>query len=186
MRRREIHVSRLRESPSPSSLREPTSPAERERWSCGALAAAIVIALIAGTSPTHSQPSSRMPQAFLLGAWTGGLFPTPSQLSAEQCLAQPTVIFTRDVVMRATLIDAFYVQRLVETARGTGNGVDFQFSTAAAPAAAAGLPDFTGGGNLGFGCESVDVLHVQRITPNQIRFPGCKDFPFPLIRCPGG
>jgi hypothetical protein len=144
-----------------------------------------VVALAAGTSPTHSQPSSRPPQAFLLGAWTGGLFPAPSALSAEQCLAQPTVIFTRDVVMRATLTDAFYVQRLIETARGTGNGVDFQFSPSAAPAAAPGLPGFTGGGATGFGCDSIDVLHVQRVTANQIRFPGCSDFPFPLVRCPG-
>ncbi len=145
-----------------------------------------VAALVAGTAPSHSQPSGGAPQAFLLGAWTGGLFPTPTLLSAAQCLAQPTVIFTRDVVMRATYTDAFYIQRLIETARGTGSGVDFRFSSAPAPAAASGLPGFTGGGDGGFGCESADVLHVQRITANQIRFPGCSDFPFPLVRCPGG
>ena len=145
-----------------------------------------VVALVAGIAPVRSQQSTGVPQAFLLGAWSGGLFPAPSSLSAAQCLAQPTVIFTRDVVMRATYTDAFYVQRLIETARGTGTGVDFQFSTAAAPAAAPGLPSFTGGGEVGFGCESANELHVQRITPNQIRFPGCKDFPFPLVRCPGG
>lgn len=152
------------------------------RWGPFAI---IALALIAGVSPSGAQPSRQEPQAFLLGAWTGGLFPPPAVLSATQCLAQPSVIFTRDVVMRATYTDEFYVQRLVETARGTGNGVDFRFSAAAAPAAA-GLPAFTGGGTTGFGCDSADVLHVQRITENQIRFPGCSDFPFPLVRCPGG
>jgi hypothetical protein len=145
-----------------------------------------VVALVAGTSHARSQQSTGVPQAFLLGAWSGGLFPAPSQLSPAQCLAQPTVIFTRDLVMRATLTDAFYIQRLIETARGTGTGVDFEFSSAAAPAAAPGLPGFTGGGEVGFGCESANELHVQRITPNEIRFPGCRDFPFPLVRCPGG
>jgi len=149
-------------------------------------AMSLLSAVVAGTSPTYSQRSGAPPQAFLLGAWTGGLFPAPSVLSAQQCLAQPTVIFTQDVVMRATYTDAFYVQRLIETARGTGNGVDFQFSPSASPAAAAGLPGFTGGDTTGFGCDSTDVLHVQRITANQIRFPGCRDFPFPLVRCPGG
>jgi hypothetical protein len=147
---------------------------------------AVVVALLATASPTQSQQSTGMPQAFLLGAWTGGLFPAPTLVSAEQCLAQPTVIFTRDVVMRATLTDVFYIQRQVDTARGTGNGVDFRFVTTAAQAAAPGLPGFTGSGAGGFGCESADLLHVQRITPNQIRFPGCTDFPFPLVRCPGG
>jgi len=164
----------MRAAPSPN-------PSRKARGI--SIAISLMVAVTTSTSPVHSQPAP--PQAFLLGAWTGGLFPAPSALSAAQCLAQPTVIFTRDVVMRATYTDAFYVQRLIETARGTGNGVDFQFSPSASPAAAPGLPDFTGGGTTGFGCGSTDVLHVQRITPNQIRFPGCTDFPFPLVRCPG-
>jgi hypothetical protein len=165
----------MRAAPSPN-------PSRKGRGLSVALS--VMIAVIAGTSPTHPQQAGG-PESFLLGAWTGGLFPAPTVLSAEQCLAQPTVIFTRDVVMRATLIEAFYIQRLVETARGTGNGVDFRFSPAAAPAAAPGSPEFSGGGAGGFGCESADVLHVQRITKNQIRFPGCGDFPFALVRCPG-
>lgn len=122
------------------------------------------------------------PQAFLYGAWTGGLFPPPSSVSAQECLAQPSVIFTRDVVMRATFTDVLYIQRAIETARGTGNGLDIHFVAASAPAAA-GLgvtPD------LGFGCDGPDVLHVKRLTANEISFPGCKDFPFPLVRCPAG
>jgi hypothetical protein len=150
-----------------------------------ALTCALFAALLTGQA--GAQTSTGLPQAFLLGSWTGGLFPPPSLVSAEQCLAQPTVIFTRDVVMRATLTDQFYVQRAIETARGTGSGIEFRFTSATPmnepPPAMAGLG---GSGLIGFGCENSDVLHVQRITPNEIQFPGCRDFPFPLVRCPGG
>ena len=44
-----------------------------------------------------------------------------------------------------------------------------------------GRPDQAAGG---FGCESPDVLHVERVKQNEISFPGCKDFPNPLVRCP--
>ena len=135
--------------------------------------------------PARGQQAGRAPQAFLLGTWTGGLFPAPTVVSAEQCLAQPTVIFTRDVVMRATFTDAYYVQRLIETARGTGTGVDFRFNATPGPGAT-GIAGFTGTSSGGFGCDSPDVLHVQRISANEIKFPGCGDFPFPLIRCPAG
>lgn len=128
-------------------------------------------------------PAQGTPHAFLFGAWTGGLFPPPSSLTAQECLAQPSVIFTRDVVLRATLTDVLYIQRGIETARGTGNGIDIHFSAAPAPASA-GLGQDAGG--FGFGCDGADVLHVQRVSPNEISFPGCRDFPFPLVRCPAG
>ena len=134
--------------------------------------------------PGRAQSSTGVPQAFLLGSWTGGLFPPPGMVSAEQCLMQPTVIFTRDLVLRASLIDQFYVQRLIETARGTGNGIEFRFSAATAAAAASAAPGLGASVGTGFGCGDPDVLHVQRISPNEVRFPGCRDFPFPLIRCP--
>ena len=35
----------------------------------------------------------------------------------------------------------------------------------------------------GFGCESPDILHVQRHSENEISFPGCAEFPNPLVRC---
>ena len=35
----------------------------------------------------------------------------------------------------------------------------------------------------GFGCPDPNVLPVQRRGENEIAFPGCTDFPFPLIRC---
>ncbi len=149
------------------------------------IAPLLAAALVAAPPSDHSHAQSNMPQGFLLGSWTGGLFPAPAVLSAEQCLLQPTVIFTRDLVLRATLTDQFYIQRLIETARGTGSGVDFRF----AEAASAGSSDplsLSGAAGGGFGCEDPNLLHVQRVSPNQIRFPGCSDFPFPLLRCPAG
>ena len=145
---------------------------------------AVLCCLVLSLASGGATRAQQAPQTFLLGAWTGGLFPAPTVISARDCLAQPTVIFTRDVVMRATVTDVLYIQRLVETARGTGNGVEFRFSPAGAPA----TPGLTGfaQGDTGFGCGNPDVLEVQRISQNEIRFPGCKDFSFPLVRCPAG
>lgn len=144
----------------------------------------LVLAGLACPLTGQAQQPPAPPQSFLLGAWTGGLFPPPTVVSAGQCLAQPTVIFTQDVVMHASFTEAFYTQRMVETVRGTGNGLVFRFSAATNPQSAAltGL----GGGDSGFGCDNPDELPVERIGPNQISFPGCKDFPFPLVRCPAG
>lgn len=138
---------------------------------------------IAAPAPAHAQAVA-VPHAALFGAWTGGLFPAPSVISARTCLAQPTVVITRDVVLRATLTDVFYVQRQIETVRGTGGGVDIHLTPASAQQAAALVAG--GAPGLGFGCDSPDLLRVQRLTPNQMTFPGCKDFPFPLVRCPAG
>ena len=41
-----------------------------------------------------------------------------------------------------------------------------------------------GAGEVGFGCEDPDLLHVQRRGENEISFPGCPEFPYPLVRCP--
>ena len=133
--------------------------------------------------PAHAQ-SSLPPHAWLFGAWTGGLFPPPSALGAQECLAQPVVIFTRDIVMRATIVDQLYTQRLVETARSTAAGVEFRFAPAQqSQAGPFGLAQ-GGGGETGFGCENPDVLHVQRRSEHEISFPGCPEFPYPLVRCP--
>lgn len=129
-------------------------------------------------------PANAPPHAWLFGTWTGGLFPAASGLSAQACLAQPVVIFTQDVVLRATLMDVAYTQRTIQTVRGTGNGVDFQFVPTAAPAnTLMGAPGAAAA--VGFGCPGADSLHVERHGPNEITFPGCADFPNPLVRCPG-
>jgi hypothetical protein len=148
------------------------------------ITAALALAVPFASPPAQAQQAAP-PHAFLFGAWTGGLFPPPSSLSAQACLAQPTVIFTRDVVLRATLTDVLYVQRAIETARGTGNGVDIRFVP---QAGAQGSPGGfgTAASNAGFGCPEADLLQVQRVSANQISFRGCRDFPFPLVRCPAG
>jgi len=124
------------------------------------------------------------PHAFLFGAWTGGLFPPPSTMSAQQCLAQPIVIFTRDVVMRVVITDVLYAERRIETARGTGNGIEFHFTPQLQPPAASPFDQPSPNRAVGFGCENPDVLHVQRRGDNEISFPGCPEFPYPLVRCP--
>ena len=125
------------------------------------------------------------PHAWLFGAWTGGLFPAPPHPTAESCLAQPTVVFMRDVVMRATLTDPTYEQRVVATARAYGDHTDFTFAPMPPSSATdplTGAPVASAGG---FGCAGADVLHVVRKSANEIVFPGCADFPNPLVRCPG-
>ena len=142
-------------------------------------------ALALAPAPARAQ-GNLPPQAWLFGAWTGGLFPPPSNLGSQECLAQPVVIFTRDIVMRAVITDTQYIQRVVETARITGDGVEFRFTppVAQAPNSPFGLPG-QGATDVGFGCPSADVLQVQRHGDNEITFPGCTDFPYPLVRCPG-
>jgi hypothetical protein len=148
-----------------------------------AFLAATALLALAGALPAVAQ-SPLPPQAWLFGAWIGGLFPPPSTMSAQECLAQPVVIFTRDVVMRATIIDQIYSQRTVETARTTGNGVEFRFDRPLQLAQSTPFGQPTGGGETGFGCEDPDSLHVQKRGENEISFPGCQDFPYPLVRCP--
>jgi hypothetical protein len=148
-----------------------------------ALLAAAVLLALAAAPPARAQ-GGLPPQSWLFGAWIGGLFPPPSTISAQECLAQPVVIFTRDIVMRAVITDQLYTQRLVETARSTATGVEFRF----APGQQSQVGPFglTQGasGEVGFSCGNPDVLHVQRRSENEISFPGCPEFPYPLVRCP--
>jgi hypothetical protein len=147
-----------------------------------ALIATLILAAL-HTAPARAQ-ANLPPHSWLFGAWTGGLFPPPSTLSAQECLALPVVIFTRDLVMRAVITDQFYTQRLVETARVTPEGVEFRFSAPVATAPAGPFSLSPGApNNVGFGCISPDILRVQRRTENEISFPGCNEFPYPLVRC---
>jgi hypothetical protein len=155
------------------------------------LAAAVLAVLLAGAAPLRAegqQPAGppQPPHAWLFGTWTGGLFPAPSGLTAQACLSQPVVIFTRDVVLRATLISELYVQRVIESARTGPSGTEFRFASVPLPIGANGLGVGVGAAPPapGFGCESPDLLHVQRHTENEISLPGCADFPYPLLRCP--
>lgn len=142
------------------------------RWSVlGVLALALPLAAGAQQTPPH---------AFLFGAWTGGLFPALEREGAA-CLAQPTVIFTADVVMRASLTDVAYRQRLVETVSVSQGRYEFRLVPAApqlGPLGARVPPD------VGFGCPGgANVLRVERRGDNEIVFPDCAEFPSPLLRC---
>ena len=142
-----------------------------------------ILGLLAALTASASDPvmaqEAAPPHAWLYGTWTGGIFPTPTNLPTQVCLSQPVVIFTRDLVMRATITEQTLTQREIETARVATGGMEFRFAgTGISPGALVGG---TRGG--GFGCESPDVLHVQRRGDNEISFPGCTDFPNPLVRC---
>jgi hypothetical protein len=132
---------------------------------------------LALTSPLTAQAPAPAgpPHAWLFGAWIGGIFPPPVTLSAQECLAQPMVIFTRDIVLRAAMSSPAYAQRQVDTVRATANGFEVRLFPAAATAQ---MP----ANQQGFGCDDPNVLPVQR-RGEEITFPGCADFPFPLIRC---
>ena len=92
-------------------------------------AAVAVVLTLTLTSPLTAQAPAPVgpPNSWLFGAWVGGIFPPPVTLGAQECLAQPMVIFTRDVVMRAVLTSPVYVQRLVDTASAADNGFEVGF-----------------------------------------------------------
>ena len=64
-------------------------------------------------------PARQPPHAWLFGTWSGGIFPAPSNITAEACLSQPVVIFTRDLVLRATVRTSAGA-RMMDIEPGTG------------------------------------------------------------------
>ena len=135
----------------------------------------LLAVMVAGPAFAQAGP----PHAALFGTWTGGIFPVPAGLTREACFSQPVVIFTKDLVMRATLVEQQLTQREIETARAVPGGTEFRFASGVSGSRVLG-----GYSSLaGFGCETTDVLHVQRRSENEIAFPGCADFPNPLVRC---
>lgn len=126
--------------------------------------------------PGAMAQDSGPPHAWLLGAWTGGAFP-PADASNPRCLGQPTVMFTRDVVLRASPLDFAYRQRLIETVAGRDNGVEFRLTPVPVPGGRV-PPD------LAFGCEGgPNSLVVERTGPDEVILPNCSEMPFPLRRC---
>ena len=140
----------------------------------------LVLLALAMALPLSATAQRSPPHAFLFGSWTGGMFP-PGDREGAQCLAQPTVVFTADVVMRASMTDVSYRQRLVETVSVTGQRFEFRLVPAApqiTPLGARVPPD------VGFGCPGgANVLRVERRGDNEIVFPDCSEFPSPLVRC---
>ena len=125
------------------------------------------------------------PHAWLFGAWTGGLFPPPSTLSAQECLAHaggdlhPRYRDARGD-HRPALRPAPGGDR---AGHGGRSGVPLHPPVAAAPAGPFNLSPGGASNDVGFGCTSPDILRVQRHGENEISFPGCTDFPYPLVRC---
>ncbi|MBK1661215.1 hypothetical protein [Paracraurococcus ruber] len=130
-----------------------------------------------------AQPRQGPPHEWVFGAWTGGIFPA-LDADTPACFGAPTVIFTRDIVMRVSVLDTAYRQRTIETVASTPDGLEFRFT----PLAPVGSPL----GNrippdVGFGCAgNPNALTVQRKGPDEIAFPGCAEFPSPLKRCSPG
>jgi hypothetical protein len=129
-----------------------------------------------------AQQGGEPPHAWVFGSWTGGIFP-PGETSGPRCTGQPTVIFTRDIVMRASALDIPYRQRLIETVAAEPQALEFRMVPAApqnTPFGARLPPD------IGFGCPGgPNVLRVERRGPDEIVFPNCAEFPSPLKRCVG-
>ncbi len=150
------------------------------RWAKGLAVGLTVLAMPLLLGPAGAQQRQGPPHEWVFGAWTGGQFPAVDT-EGPACFGQPTVIFTRDIVMRSSLLDVAYRQRTIETAAVRPNGLEFRFSPVAAPGGPLGgrvPPDF------GFGCAgNPDVLVVERRNDNEIVFPNCSDFPAPLRRC---
>lgn len=112
------------------------------------------------------------PHAWLFGTWTGGLFPVLDGMVAQDCRTQPTVVFSQDAVGHSSLLAGGMTRRSVATVRATPAGAEFRFSPETTP-------------TPGFECDNPDELHVARSTINEISFPDCKAFPYPLERCSG-
>lgn len=138
----------------------------------------LVLAIAVLLVPAAAQAQAE-PHAFLFGAWSGGLMP-PVREGAMACFARPTVIFTRDIVLHTTLLDPTYRERIIETVRATPDGVEFRFRPVPR------LPGPLGAvAGVGFGCGDPNLLRVQRLENGEIAFPGCIDFPSPLVSCMG-
>ena len=110
-----------------------------------------------------------LPHAWLYGAWMGGTYPPPTTLSGQECRANPSIIFTREVVLHSLIFDIGYAQEAIEAVRATKEGTEFRF----AGQSPSGL----------FGCGDVPSLQVRRSSPNEITILNCTDVPYPLVRC---
>lgn len=146
-----------------------------------ALALALLAALPGAARAQPAPAPVGPPHVWAFGIWTGGLFPVGDPDPAT-CIANATVIILRDVVMRASVLDVAYRQRLIETVGPTPTGgLQLRLVPVAPVGGAFGgrvPPD------SGFGCDgTADLLTIERRGPNEISFPNCREFLSPLKRC---
>ena len=140
----------------------------------------VTMATLASPAVLRAQNRQGPPHEWIFGVWTGGIFP-PNDADSPACFGSPTVVFTKDIVMRASLLDTPYRQRVIETVALQPNGLEFRFLPAAptGSAFAGRLPP-----DIGFGCGgNPDVLRIERRGPDEIVFTDCSDFPATLRRC---
>ena len=145
---------------------------------------ALLLALglpLAGAMDAGAQQRQGPPHEWTFGVWTGGIYPA-GDAASPACAGSPTVIFTRDIVMRVSVLDTAYRQRTIETVAQTPDGaLEFRFSPPGPVVGALGgrvPPD------AGFGCGgNPNVLRVERKGPDEIAFAGCSEFPSTLKRC---
>ncbi|MGE0415244.1 MAG: hypothetical protein AB7O80_00445 [Acetobacteraceae bacterium] len=156
-------------------------------WLLLVLVPGLFLGLAMGTSRVATAQNPKdLPHSYLFGAWIGGIYPPPTTLSARECMASPTVIFTRDAVLRANAMDVTFTQYLVETVRDSGRGVTEYRLLAANGAPMSAGPLGQGAHPMddpGFGCGDPGLLRVQKRGENEIAFPNCQLFPYPLVRC---
>jgi hypothetical protein len=142
----------------------------------------VVAAALALGGSVGAQTGGDPPHAWVFGSWTGGIFP-PVETQGPRCTAQPSVIFTRDVVLRSATLDVPYRQRIIETVAASPDALEFRLVPALPQATPLGPrvpPD------AGFGCPGgPNSLRVERRGPDEIVFPNCAEFPSPLRRCVG-
>ena len=140
------------------------------------LSASLLLATPALAQSARQAP----PHEWIFGSWIGGQFP-PGDTQGQECQGGATVIFLRDVVLRASALEVAYRQRLIETVALIPDGLEFRF-----------VPFGTSGGSFnnrpapdaGFSCDNnPDLLRVRRRGPDEIAFPGCLEFPSVLRRC---
>lgn len=142
----------------------------------------LVTAMVLTVGGSGMAQQGEPPHAWVFGSWTGGLYP-PTETSGPRCTGQPSVIFTRDLVLRASPFDIGYRQRAIETVAADPNLLDFRFVPAPPQQTPFGPRPAQ---DAGFGCPAgPNMLRVERRGPNEIAFPDCADFPFPLQRCVG-
>ena len=137
------------------------------------------LALGLGLTPGAAQ-APQPPHAWIFGSWTGGFFPA-TETSGPDCAGQPSVIFTRDVVMRSSPLEVPYRQRMIETASAQPDGLTIRLASLVPPGdpRARSVP-----ANFGFGCDGdPNLLRIERRGPDEIAFPNCSEFPAPLKRC---
>ena len=135
---------------------------------------------LAATLDAGAQQRQGPPHEWTFGTWTGGLF-TATDTTTPACFGTPTVIFTRDVVMRVSSLDTAYRERIIETVAQRAGGLEFRFTPASPVIGALGgrMPP-----DIGFGCDgNPNLLRVERRGPDEIAFPDCKEFPATLKRC---